>query len=268
MTQKDQNWLQRIVKKNNKASAEKLRVLFNSSSMKTVSTKTIRRNLHKMDLVGSAAAKKLRMRAETRVNRLLWAKHRRNRTVEKWKRVVFSDECKFSLKSDGRVYVWRTTGVRYKPEKTIEKTTSHFSMMFWGCISGNRSRVLLKTPKRCKSADYIDLLKTAKIDTLGEDQFFMDDNSSIHRSREVKQWLHDIGIAKEFLPPYSPDSNPRENVWAQMKRELNAMHLTPNTLKEAVYSVWNNVKDTFIEKLYSSMPNRNSQCIRNSGFSI
>ena len=33
-------------------------------------------------------------------------------------------------------------------------------------------------------------------------------------------------------------------------------------------SVWNNVKDSFIEKLYSSMPNRISQCIRNSGFSI
>ena len=71
--------------------------------MKTVSTKTIRRNLHKRDLLGRAAAKKLRMRAETRVNRLLWAKQRRNRTAEEWKRVVFSDECKFSLKIDGRV---------------------------------------------------------------------------------------------------------------------------------------------------------------------
>ena len=161
-----------------------------------------------MDLVGRAAAKKLRMRAETRVKRLLWAKQRRNMTVEECKRVVFSDECKFSLKSDGRVYVWRTTGTRYKPENTIEKTTSRLSMMFWGCISGNGSLVLLKTPKRFKSADYIDLLKTAGIDTLGEDLFFMDDNCPIHRSREVKQWLHDNGFAKEFWPPYSPDFNP------------------------------------------------------------
>ena len=68
LTRKDQNWLRRIVKKNNKASAEKFRVRFNSFSMKTQSTTTIRRNLHKMDLVGRAAAKKLRMRAETRVN--------------------------------------------------------------------------------------------------------------------------------------------------------------------------------------------------------
>ena len=98
--------------------------------MKTVSTRTIGRNLHKMDLVGRAAEKKLRIRAETRVNRLLWAKQRRNRTVEEWKRVVFSNECKFSLKSDGRVYVWRTTGTRYKQENTIEKTTSHLSVMF------------------------------------------------------------------------------------------------------------------------------------------
>ena len=46
------------------------------------------------------------------------------------------------------------------------------------------------------------------------------------------------------------------------------MHLTPDTLEEAVYSVWNNVKDSFIEKLYSFMLNRISQCIRNSGFPI
>ena len=69
--------------------------------MKPVSTKTIRQNLRKMDLLGRAAAKKLQMRAETRVNRLLWAKRRRNRTVADWKRVVFSDECKISLTSDG-----------------------------------------------------------------------------------------------------------------------------------------------------------------------
>ena len=124
----------------------------------------------------------------------------------------------FSLKSDGRVYVWRTTGTRYKPENTIQKTTSRFSVMFWCCISGNGSRGLFKTTKRCKSADYIDLLKTAGIDTLGEDEFFMDDKCTIHRSREVKQWLYDNGIAEEFWPPYSPDFNLIENVWVQMSR--------------------------------------------------
>ena len=130
-------------------------------------------------------------------------------------------------------------------------------------MAGNGSGVLFKTPKRCKSADYSDLLKTAGIDTLVENQFFMDDNCRIHRSREVKQWLHDDDIAKEFWPPYSPDFNPIEIVWAQMKRELNAMHRSPDTLVKAVYSVWINVKDSFIEKLESSMPNRISQCIKN-----
>ena len=102
LTQKDQNWLRRIGKKNNQASLEKRRVLFNSSSKKTVSKRTTRRNLHKMDLVGRAAAKKLRIRAETRVIRLLWAK---KTLQDRGGVVVFSDSCKFSLKSDGPVYV-------------------------------------------------------------------------------------------------------------------------------------------------------------------
>ena len=53
-----------------------------------------------------------------------------------------------------------------------------------------------------------------------------------------------------------------------MKRELNAIHLPPDTLEEAVYSVWNNVEDSFIEKLYFSIPNLISQRIKNSGFSM
>ena len=160
---------------------------------------------------------------------MLWAKQRRNRTVEQWKRVVFSDECKFSLKSDGRVYVWSTTGTRYKPENTIEKTTSRFSMMFWGCISGICSRVLLKSPKRCKSADFIDLLETAGIDTLGEDQFVMHDNCPMHRSRKLSSGFTTMVLRKSSVP------HTVEIVWAQMKRELNAMHLTGHPRRSSLF---------------------------------
>ena len=45
------------------------------------------------------------------------------------------------------------------------------------------------------------------------------------------------------------------------------MHLTPETIEEAVYYVWNSVKDSFIKKVYSSVANRISQCIGNHGFS-
>ena len=212
-----------------------------------------------MDLVGRAAAKKLRMRAETRVSRLLLAKQRRNRTVEEWKRVVFSDECKFSLNSDGRVYVCRTTGTRCKPENTIEKTTSRFSMMFWGCISGNWSRVLLQTILICwRRPESTRWTRTSFS--------WMTTVPSIDRGKLSSGFM--TMVLRKSSAPIQPRFQLHRKCLGPMKRELNAMHLTLDTLEEAVYSVWNNVKDSFIEKLYSSMPNRISQCIRNSGFSI
>ena len=131
-----------------------------------------------MNLKGRAAATKPRIRAETRTKRLISAKERRHRTVEEWKRIVFSYECKFALRSKGQVYVWRTASTQYKPVNTIEKSISLFSFMSQGCISGTASRVLLEAPKRRKSADYVNLLTTASIDNVSEHQFSMDDVES------------------------------------------------------------------------------------------
>ena len=122
-------------------------------------------------------------------------------------------------------------------------------MMFWGCISGNGSRVLLKTPKRCKSADYNDLLKMAGIDTSGEDHFFMEYNCPIHRSRAVKQWLRDNGIAEECWPQYSPDFNPIESVWAQ-RRGNSTQCTSPQTPSKKQFILFGIMLRTLSSKMF------------------
>ena len=59
-------WLERMVRKGNKTSAEKSRVNFDSSGLKITWTKMIGRALYKLDLRGRAAGKKLRIRAISR----------------------------------------------------------------------------------------------------------------------------------------------------------------------------------------------------------
>ncbi len=46
------------------------------------------------------------------------------------------------------------------------------------------------------------------------------DNAAFHRSQKTKNLIESVGCKLIFLPPYSPDLNPIEKFWANMKRWL------------------------------------------------
>lgn len=46
------------------------------------------------------------------------------------------------------------------------------------------------------------------------------DNASFHKSQKTKELIESVGCKLIFLPPYSPDLNPIEKFWANMKRYL------------------------------------------------
>jgi len=46
------------------------------------------------------------------------------------------------------------------------------------------------------------------------------DNLSAHKTRAVRDLLERSGFAYRYLPPYSPDLNPIELAWAQIKARL------------------------------------------------
>jgi transposase len=43
------------------------------------------------------------------------------------------------------------------------------------------------------------------------------DNASFHRSERVEQMCHEAGVKLVYLPPYSPDLNPIEEFFAELK---------------------------------------------------
>lgn len=49
-------------------------------------------------------------------------------------------------------------------------------------------------------------------------QFVVMDNASFHKSQRAKELIESVGCKVIFLPPYSPDLNPIEKFWANMKR--------------------------------------------------
>ncbi len=44
------------------------------------------------------------------------------------------------------------------------------------------------------------------------------DNESFHKSQKTRELIESIGCKVIFLPPYSPDLNPIEQFWANIKR--------------------------------------------------
>ena len=56
------------------------------------------------------------------------------------------------------------------------------------------------------------------IKKLKDGQIVIMDNAAFHKSTKVKNLIESVGCKLVFLPPYSPDLNPIEKFWANMKR--------------------------------------------------
>ena len=55
------------------------------------------------------------------------------------------------------------------------------------------------------------------------------DNAAFHKSQKTKDLIESVGCRLIFLPPYSPDLNPIEKFWANMKRWIkNKIHQFDN----------------------------------------
>lgn len=60
------------------------------------------------------------------------------------------------------------------------------------------------------------------------------DNAKIHKSYEVLELAESAGCKVIFLPPYSPDLNPIEKFWANLKRAIKSVFRKAKNLKEAI----------------------------------
>ena len=73
------------------------------------------------------------------------------------------------------------------------------------------------------------------------------DNSSVHTSKLVLDTLKECNIKYLCLPPYSPDFNPIELLWASMKSSLRKLKArTHDKLEDAINISLNSVKITSI----------------------
>ncbi len=69
---------------------------------------------------------------------------------------------------------------------------------------------------------------------LRPNQVVIMDNASFHKSGKVKELIERVGCRLIYLPPYSPDLNPIEHIWANLKRVIRKDTNRENNLSLAI----------------------------------
>jgi len=204
-------------------------------------------------------------------NRLRWCMDRVGWSVEKWERVVFTDEKKFNLDGpDGFRYYWHD--LRGEPKVFSKRQNGGGSLMVWGGFSSQGTTNLAIISGNQNSSKHIQTLWDYLIpfveDCHAGDWTLQQDGASVHRSHETQGWLAANEIDVLEWPAKSPDLNPIENLWGIMARRVYKgcrQFQSVEELEECVMETWFDLRSQYLTKLVESMPRRMGEVIRMQG---
>ena len=88
----------------------------------------------------------------------------------------------------------------------------------------------------CNTEVFNNWVENILIKELKIGQVVVMDNASFHKSIKTKELIESVGCTIMFLPPYSPQFNPIEKFWANMKKWIR--NKTTEVLKlEEIYKI-------------------------------
>jgi hypothetical protein len=141
-----------------------------------VSTKTLRRVLHKSHIRGRAAIVKHLITENNAKRRKRWCDDHKTWTSDIWKNVIWSSK-------SSRDYVWRTPKEGYNPECLVSTVKHGRAAISWYSASH-----IITLNGRITTSDYVDILgnhvhPTVQMLFVNNDAIFQDDNSPTHSQK-------------------------------------------------------------------------------------
>lgn len=146
------------------------------------------------------------------------------------KRLVFVDESGFDE------FLYREYARAPKGEKVMAKISGkRFARQ--SVIGAKRDKEILAPfgySGTCDTNLFNFWLKTQLAPNLRKGQVIILDNAAIHKSEETKMIIKKAKCHLVFLPPYSPDLNPIEHVWAHKKQFIRSNMQNFSSLTDAM----------------------------------
>ncbi len=229
---------------------------------------TITAALHQSGLYGRVARRKP----------LLSARHMKARMEDSkmvTNKILWSDETKIELFGlNSKRYVWRKPGTAHHLSNTVP-TVKHGggSIMRWGCFSAAGTGRLVAIEGKMNAAKYRDildenLLQSAQDLRLGRRFTFQQDNDPKHTAKITKEWLHNNSVTVLEWPSQSPDLNPIEHLWRDLKMAVH-QRLPSNLteLERICKEECQRIPKSRCEKLVASFPKRLMAVLNQKGAS-
>ncbi|GFV99932.1 transposable element Tcb2 transposase [Trichonephila clavipes] len=127
------------VKRGNRQSASVIAQQLSTATGRQVSRFTVARRLHKGGLFVRRPERCLPLKVDHLRHHLQWCREHKNWTTDQWSRVLFTDESRFSTRSDSqRVLIWREIGTRFYTSNIKERHCyGGPGVLVWGDIMLN-----------------------------------------------------------------------------------------------------------------------------------
>ncbi len=264
--------LQRIDTKNAEAVRKEAKTHHNIE----VSRDTISRALKTMGYIARVKFKKPRLTVKQKKARLNWARKYASWTSDDWRKVIWSDESKFTLvNSEGKEYVWVKQTDSLRDDEVIgTKKFGGGKVMLWGCMTWEGVGLCCKIDTTMDAELYSKILKEELMNTIHyynldqSEVIFQHDNDPKHTSHLASDTLEELGIDVMSWPAQSPDLNPIEHLWDHLQRQIRNHSRIFGSIEE----LWEKLEQILIEenkefcrKLISSLPERVNDVIKAKG---
>ena len=266
-TDREERLIVRNLLKSNEQSASEIAKRLSEEQKKEISAECVSRVMKRHGFFARKKIRKPFLTRRQRIQRLNFAKQYSKKDKSFWKRVIFSDECTFQVFRDIRgQWTWRRSNEKLLP-RNLSHTRKHGggTLHIWSCFTYYGIGWMCLLPEGLDAPTLITIFEDELKKTLNHYYprarliHLQQDNSSVHTSKIVKNWLKKNKIPVLPWPSQSPDLNPIENLWADLKKRVyrkNHNITSKKVLWNVIQEEWEATPLETCKRLIESIPER------------